>query len=435
MEKIAIISTRLGGIDGVSVEADKWAGAYKKIGFDPVYIAGKFEREVDSVFFTIEEMDYYFAEIAEIRKIAFNEEKKATEKDLGRLIDRIGKVKEIIKNKFSKILKSSNIRYLSIENALTIPLNIPLAIALTEIISENDIKAITRHHDFYWERKQFLCSNIEKMLDDYFPPDLVNLKHVVINTLARKSIYDRKKIEAIYIPNIFDFDLIKEIGRRSPKVKKFLNMAEDDFLILQPTRLIARKNIERTIDLVAKLSKKTDKKINLLISGKPEKNELEYFDEIIRLTKKTGINLILSKNSHSNIPEYTRKDLFKKFDIYDLYKACDLVTLPSDVEGFGNPVIEASVLKKPLFVNNYPVLADMLSKGFEFIVINKEVDRESVEKTFKLLTDHKMRGKVTSKNFKIVKEYYSIDYLISKLKKLIPNIFFEGKLNGFRTMV
>lgn len=422
MEKIAIISTRLGGVDGVSIEADKWAGAYKRIGLDPVYIAGKFDREDSSIFFAVEEMDYYFAEVAEIRKIAFNEEKKATENDLGELIDSIGRVKEKIKNKLLKILNSNNIRYLSIENALTIPLNIPLAIALTEVISENNIKAITRHHDFYWERKQFLCSNVEKMLDDYFPPDLSGLKHVVINTLAKKSIYDKKKIEATYIPNIFDFDVLKEIGSKHFKVKKFLDMDDDDFLILQPTRLIARKNIERTIELVDKLSKKTDKKINLLISGKPEKNELDYFNEIIELTRKTGISLILSKNEHNHIPEYTRKDLFKKFDIYDLYKACDLVTLPSDVEGFGNPVIEASVLKKPLFVNNYPVLSDMLSKGFEFIVIDKKVDKEAVEKTFKLLTDHKMREKVTNKNFEIVKEYYSIDYLISRLKKLIGEL-------------
>ena len=422
MEKIAIISTRLGVIDGVSIEADKWANAYKRIGFDPVYIAGKFDREDSSVFFVVEEMDYYFPEVAEIRKIAFNEEKKATENDLGKLIDSIGRVKEKIKTKLLKILNSNNIGYLSIENALTIPLNIPLAVALAEVISENNIKAITRHHDFYWERKQFLCSNVEKMLDDYFPPDLSDLKHVVINTLAKKSIYDKKKIEATYIPNIFDFDVLKKIGSRSPEVKKFLDMDDDDFLILQPTRLIARKNIERTIELVDKLSKKTDKKINLLISGKPEKNELDYFNEIIGLARKSGINLILSKNEHNHIPEYTRKDLFKKFDIYDLYKACDLVTLPSDVEGFGNPVIEASVLRKPLFVNNYPVLADMLSKGFEFIVIDKKVDKESVEKTFKLLTDHKMREKVTNKNFKIVKEHYSIDYLISRLKKLIGEL-------------
>lgn len=422
MEKIAIISTRLGGVDGVSIEADKWAGAYKSIGFDPVYIAGKFGREDTSTFFIIEEMDYYFSEVAEIRKISFNEEMKATENDLGRLIDSIGRVKDIIKDKFLKILDNNKIKYLSIENALTIPLNIPLAVALTEIISENNVKAITRHHDFYWERKQFLCSNVEKMLDDYFPPDLSDLKHVVINTPAKKSIYDKKKIEAVYIPNIFDFDLINKIGNRSMEVKKFLDMDDDDYLILQPTRLIARKNIERTIDLVDKLSKKTDKKIKLIISGKPEESELDYFKKITELAAKTGINLVLSKNDHNNIPEYTRKDLFKKFDIYDIYKACDLVTLPSDVEGFGNPVIEASALKKPLFVNNYPVLADMLSKGFEFIVIDKKVDKRSVEKTFGMLTDHKLRDKVTSENFKIVKQHYSIDYLISRLKKLIGEL-------------
>ena len=107
MEKIAIISTRLGGVDGVSIEADKWAGAYKRIGLDPVYIAGKFDREDSSIFFAVEEMDYYHTDVVNIRKIAFNEGKKASEKDLGRLIDSIADVKEIIKSKLLKIVTSS----------------------------------------------------------------------------------------------------------------------------------------------------------------------------------------------------------------------------------------------------------------------------------------------------------------------------------------
>jgi hypothetical protein len=35
-------------------------------------------------------------------------------------------------------------------------LNIPLGLALTELIAETDIPVIGHHHDFFWERKRFL---------------------------------------------------------------------------------------------------------------------------------------------------------------------------------------------------------------------------------------------------------------------------------------
>ena len=44
MDKIAIISTRLGGIDGVSIEADKWAETFLSLGLLPIYIAGDFVK-------------------------------------------------------------------------------------------------------------------------------------------------------------------------------------------------------------------------------------------------------------------------------------------------------------------------------------------------------------------------------------------------------
>ena len=419
MEKIAIISTRLGGIDGVSVEAGKWASAYKKLGLHPVYIAGQFEKKYGSVSFEIPEMDYYHPGIVSIKESAFGGIKEFSVADKKKLNDEIFVIKSAIKKKLFSILKSKNIKYLSIENALTIPLNIPMAIALTEIISESKIKSITRHHDFYWERKQFTHSNVEKILKDYFPPVLPDLKHVVINTPARRSIYKKKNIRAAYIPNIFDFETLKNTGKNHREVKKFLKMSNKDILVLQPTRLIARKNIERTIELVEKLDKKMSNDFCLIISGRPEKNELDYFKNIVRLARSAGINMVLNDNSHNEAKEYSRPGLFKRFDIYDLYRACDLVTLPSDIEGFGNPVIEASVFRKPLFVNNYPVLEDMLLKGFDFIVIDKYVDKRAIERTIRILNDPEEKKRTVDKNFNIAREFYSMKYLVISLEKLL----------------
>ena len=44
---------------------------------------------------------------------------------------------------------------LVVQNALAIPVNIPLGLALTEFIIESGIPTIAHHHDFYWERQRF----------------------------------------------------------------------------------------------------------------------------------------------------------------------------------------------------------------------------------------------------------------------------------------
>ena len=48
-------------------------------------------------------------------------------------------------------IKNFKIDALIAENALTIPLHVPLGLALTEIIAETQIPTIAHHHDFYWE--------------------------------------------------------------------------------------------------------------------------------------------------------------------------------------------------------------------------------------------------------------------------------------------
>jgi len=107
---------------------------------------------------------------------------------------------------------------------------------------------------------------------------------------------------------------------------------------------------------------------------------------------------------------------------------CDVVTFPSDIEGFGNPVIESVIYKKPLFVNNFPVLKEFLKFGFNFVTINGKVTDEAVNKLYKILADEKTKDKILNENIKIANKYFSLMLLKNEIKTMIKKLSENAKI-------
>ncbi|MEJ2169275.1 MAG: hypothetical protein P8X90_27510 [Desulfobacterales bacterium] len=264
---MGFVSTRFAGTDGVSLETAKWADVFEKVGFSCYYFAGELDRPPESSFL-VEEAHFQHPDIKDVFRNCFGarvRERFVTQK--------IYELKRKLKDDLYRFIETFDIDLLVPENALTIPLNLPLGIALTEIISETGIPTIAHHHDFFWERQHFMVNAAWEYLNMAFPPHLPHIKHVVINSSADNQLSLRTGISPTIIPNVMDFENPPPMASNagscgaaagSPAgaddyaadVRQALGVGPDELLILQPTRVVKRKGIEHAIELVHRLGMK-----------------------------------------------------------------------------------------------------------------------------------------------------------------------------------
>ena len=245
---IGFISTRLAGTDGVSMETSKWADIFEKQGFTCFYMAGELDRPSDKSLL-VEEAHFTHPIIQEIQRQCFGVQVRKPS-----VTQKIQQIKNRLKKQIYTFIKKFKLELLVVENALSLPLNIPLGLAITEVISETGIRVIAHHHDFFWERERFLVNAVWDYLDMSFPPHLPSVYHVVINSLADNQLSFRKGISARIIPNVVDFENPPlSVDDYSSDVRKSLGIKNDELFVLQPTRVVKRKGIEHAIELVSRL--------------------------------------------------------------------------------------------------------------------------------------------------------------------------------------
>ncbi len=424
---VGFISTRFAGTDGVSLEAAKWANVFERVGFSCYYFAGELDRPADCSFL-VEEAHFQHPDIKDIFRNCFGASKR------GRFVtQKIYELKKKIKDRLYEFIGKFNIDLLVPENSLTIPLNLPLGIAITEVISETGMATIAHHHDFFWERQHFMTNSCWEYLNMAFPPHLPSIQHVVINSSADNQLSLRTGISATIIPNVMDFDNPPPIAgdfhacaivpnKSSPTadnyasdVRRALNLADNELLILQPTRVVKRKGIEHAIELVHRLGMKA----KLVISHASGDEGYDYERRVREYSKLMKVDTYFVSNIISEKRGRTKNGR-KVYTLEDVYPHADLVTYPSTFEGFGNAFLEAIYFCKPIVVNTYSIYSmDIKPKGFSVIEIDGFVTDEAVRKTRKVLTDSDFRDKMVRHNYEIAQKYYSYSVLRKKLRNLI----------------
>ncbi len=410
--RIGIIIGRIGGVDGVALETEKWIDILKKLGHEVFIMSGEFESwNMDY------NHDYIFPALSFFSAEAEWEQRKAffePDKDPGPLLEHVENWSNKIEAAMLKWVKDKKIDVILSENASALPCQLSMGVAIKKLIKTTGLPIVTHDHDFHWERGQRYLSvhkEVNQYVDDNFPLLLPDVKHAVINTFGVETFKNRFDIDATLVPNVMDFSRV--YGVPTPENQFFLRdigVKEDEIALLQVTRIVRRKGIETAISLIDKLD---DKKLKLVITGNNNDDEnKEYYNELI--------DQIHELNLSNQIIFASHKVLDHK-DLSDVYAHGRAATYFSTYEGFGNAFVETVLAKKPVFVNNYkPVyMQDIGNKGFETVMIeDSNLTTESVQQMSDIIYNPKRCIEIGEYNFNLGKKYFSYDVLEEKLNSL-----------------
>lgn len=419
--RIGFVSTRFSTTDGVSLETAKWAHVLGDLGHQLFYFAGLCDRP-DDVSYVVAEAHFDHPDIREISDIAYMYSVRPVE-----VTQRIHKLREHLKQHLYEFVRKFDIQVLVVENALSIPMNIPLGLALTELIAETGIHTIGHHHDFSWERQRFLVNCINDYLEMAFPPPLPTIRHVVINSVAAAEIARRKGIAASLIPNVMDFDNPPAPpDEYCDSLRADLQIDPNEYFFLQPTRIVRRKGIEHAIELIKRLGLKAR-----LVISHPSGDEGDDYHEHVRMTAKLFDVDVIFSSDIIGVRRGMTPDGRKIYSLEDIYPFADVVTYPSLLEGFGNAFLEAVYFRKPLVVNNYTIYAtDIRPKGFRAVEFDGFITDDTIDDVRELLISPDLVQEMTEHNYKLAKRFFSYSALQQQLEAILLSFFGDRKLSS-----
>ncbi|HUI48119.1 MAG TPA: glycosyltransferase [Acidimicrobiia bacterium] len=347
------LSFRLGGDDGVSVEARKWARALADLGFMPRRVAGTIEgaSEPDDI---------------TLPGLAIDAEPGTVDaREVAHAIDGADLV--------------------VVDNLCSLPLNLEAARTVAAVAREHRGRVCFRHHDLPWQRRRFTH------LEEEFPPRIDGALHAAINLRSRRELHARGYSDAVTIHNYFDLDPTP--GDRVATREGF-GFADREFVLFQPARAIERKNVPGTVRFAQQLQRLAPHlALRLWVSGPAEDG---YAPVLERIVERAPLPIVLGRAASAA----------------DAYAAADLVAFPSTWEGFGNPVLESVAHRRACAANPYPVLAEIVAAG---VRVFSTQQAETVAKF--LAESPEVQARYFDANIRRARVSYSLDDLPAAIEE------------------
>ncbi len=408
--RVAFVSTRIAGTDGVSLEIGKWADVLERAGVSCFYIAGECDRPADQTVL-IPHAHFQHPEIREINAEIFGTTIRSNA-----ITNKLFQIATDIHNELDQIIGDLDLDALIVENALTIPMNVPLGVAIVSTLQETSIGCLAHHHDFYWERDRFLVNAVPDLLRYAFPPALGFIQHVVINSVQAEEFSRRTGQSCWIIPNVMNFaSPPPPPDDYARTLRAEIGIDDDELLVLQPTRVVARKGIEHAIELIYRMQRKA----KLVISHHGGDEGDAYESRIRDYAKMFDVTVLFIADRIADERGIDGEGR-KLFTLGDVYSQADLVSYPSEYEGFGNAFLEAIYHKRPIFCNRYTIFRmDIEPCGFDVVCFEGFLTDDVVKEMLAVLDDPERCQRMVEHNYQVANEYFSYEVLERELRTIV----------------
>ncbi len=300
------------------------------------------------------------------------------------------KVKDDLKKKIRDAMQGLDV--IMVHNIPAMTFNFPATVAINELARESKERFVFWIHDsvvLREEWKQFL--NMWPFTELHYQHP--NIFYVTITEFRKRQLAhirdERYRVKhAMVIPNGITVDEYIKIDETTSALREKLKLNWEDYVILMPIRVLPRKNIELGLRIIYSLKRLVrEPQVKLVITGTSDPEAMingeKYVDYLNKLIKEYELedNVLMIQDLISFRRTY-EKDTIVRWGIADAYALADLVLITSSEEGFGLPVLEAGVARKPLFVSRIEPFKELLKEGIEAYMF--ELDEKPEDVAFKI---------------------------------------------------
>ncbi len=273
---------------------------------------------------------------------------------------------EAMREQLAKILAPVLCQFdnLLVHNVLTKHFNLPLTAALDQLLDTAMLPhCIAWCHDFTWTS----TSSRSKVHPGY-PWDLLRARrqdvtYVVVSKRRQQELAGlfgcpENEIRVVY--NGVDPKVLLGLSAEGAALVEHFGLLAQDLVLLMPVRVTQAKNIEYALRVVAAL-KARDCRSKLILTGPPDPHDaasMAYFRSLQALRRDLGVEqemrFVFESGSDPDKPYLVDASV-----VGDLYRASDLMFMPSHREGFAMPVLEAGLAGMPAVCTEVPAAVEI----------------------------------------------------------------------------
>jgi len=252
-------------------------------------------------------------------------------------------------------------------NVCSLNLNLALTAALRRVMDRpGSPRLILWHHDLAWASPRYRST-----LHSGMPWDLIRIAwpgaiQVVVSEARRLELADlaglRPETIAV-VPNGVDLAKMWRLDARTTELLARTDLFDATPLLLMPTRITPRKNIELGLHVLAEI-RRAGRPAGLIVSGPADPHRQSgraYLEQLVALCQELALQdsvWFLAEELNGPPPDAM---------VDDLYHLADVLFLPSRDEGFGLPILEAAINRLPIVCTGLPTLRELAGDAAMYI--------------------------------------------------------------------